>query len=719
MKKRMLLKLPMLELTEKMLQSALEAEPTGKIYYPVNGKRYTRNSYFRASVTDEILQIAVYFTEQIKAGQRLPAYRLFVDKEANDFITYDMNGCRWLTARLDNLKWPGYFSYDTPYIEPKEKACIETYCGIETFKNLHWYQQEIREMQKKAYYKKKTDDWDAIMKHIPVLPKDWENWLLKDGIPEHYMFYTYRRNGTTTGRCSRCGKEQLLIRPKYNQKGICKNCRRPITYKSIGKVGRFWTERYIVHLVQKMNGGVVTRQFCAFAIYQKDKWDRPELHYREERRMLLDQNKCAKAFYYGEYKDKSRRWIQTNVCDHQSSYYYDPRYFTKEGMVYRRTIPSLKKKELKESGLSMIVRTGVKIAPEIILLSEMKNPVIEKAAKANMVKLATDLINSTWKIQLDIDAGKLHKCLCIDREQLKRLRRWNGGTQYLEWLQHEKQYGKSIPDEVISWYLTERIKIQDISFIEDRMSPYQIMNYLLRQRKQNENESFSNLLHTWKDYLAMAKENELDVKDEIVYRASNLLKRHDEMVLQIAEKRNGQRVEKLLEQFPNLNDTLRAIRGKYEYQDQDYAILVPQHVQDVLCEGNVLQHCVDKTDHYFERISKGETYILFLRRCSDLSRPYYTLEVEPGGTIRQKRTKFNRQNEDIEAADEFLRKWQREIQKRLTKEDLHLAEKSKEMRQQQYQKLRDERVAIQQGTYEGKLLIDLLEADLMEMQDAA
>ena len=41
--------------------------------------------------------------------------------------------------------------------------------------------------------------------------------------------------------------------------------------------------------------------------------------------------------------------------------------------------------------------------------------------------------------------------------------------------------------------------------------------------------------------------------------------------------------------------------------------------------------------------------------------PYYTLEIEPDGTVRQKRTLFDRQHEDIEQATEFLQKWQKAV----------------------------------------------------------
>lgn len=120
---------------------------------------------------------------------------------------------------------------------------------------------------------------------------------------------------------------------------------------------------------------------------------------------------------------------------------------------------------------------------------------------------------------------------------------------------------------------------------------------------------------------------------------------------------------------------------------------------------------------YLERINEQETYILFLRNTKQPDTPYYTLEVEPGGVIRQKRTEYDRQNKDIEAASAFLREWQLEIQKRITENDRELANRSRQLRMESYAEMRKKKVKINGGLFQGKYLADVLEADLMEMPD--
>ncbi|MDO4339135.1 MAG: PcfJ domain-containing protein [Eubacteriales bacterium] len=720
MRKKMLLEMPVLALTEEMRQKALNEKPRK---YPWRiADEYDYNAYFRAAVEKEILRIDIYFTERIRRGCVSPAYRMFFDKKADDFITFDMERQKWRTSRIDNLEWSedgSYWDDQKLYMEREEKKCVADYLGLARIDELDRWQYETRKKQRMDAYGRKAGKWDAIMEGIPPLPKDWRAWLAKNVITEHYMFYAYKKRGEVTGRCSRCGKKQVLYKPKYNKKGVCRSCHHPVVYKSVGKCGRLLTKYYTAHLLQRMGNRIVSRQFRVYAFYPKWHFDKPELSFWEERRFLLDPDGNGKAYYWGEYKDRKLHWIETDVCRREAVFYvHNPRYFTEPGAVYRRTLPDLAKKELKKTGIWSMAKLGLPFAPEIYLPAVKEAPVIEKAAKAGMGKLALDLTKQSWDLWLS-NEGKLHQCLGISRNQLKRLRANNGGARFLAWLQYEWESREAMDDGMIAWFIGAEIGAWQISFLKGRMSPRQVINYLVRQQKKKPDESYSEVLSAWQDYLRMAKKCGLDVNDPIVYRAADLWQRHDEIVQRLEEHKNEYREQELLKQYPNLNQVLASLKEKYSYQDETYAVVVPENVQDLIREGDTLHHCVDKTDNYFERISKGETYILFLRKASELSVPYYTLEVEPGGTIRQKRTEFNRQNEDIKEASAFLKNWQKEVRKRMTKDDLMMAEQSRKIRIEEYEKLRKDKVEIAQGTYGGQLLADLLESDLMEIADAA
>lgn len=111
---------------------------------------------------------------------------------------------------------------------------------------------------------------------------------------------------------------------------------------------------------------------------------------------------------------------------------------------------------------------------------------------------------------------------------------------------------------------------------------------------------------------------------------------------------------------------------------------------------------------------KQESYLLFLRKKNAPQKPYYTLEVEPDGTVRQKRTYFNRQNPDIKQAEKFLLRWQKQLSRKLNKEDKILSLKSRDLRKKEIEDLREKKIKVNGFGFTGKLLADILEEDLME-----
>ena len=283
----------------------------------------------------------------------------------------------------------------------------------------------------------------------------------------------------------------------------------------------------------------------------------------------------------------------------------------------------------------------------------------------------------------------------------------------LDWLQREKCSGRIIPDHVLHWLEQEKIHVSDIDFILDRMSEQQVCNYLQRQ-KSGTRDSLRQIISTWRDYLSMADKLGINTNDEIVYRVKLLRQRHDELVEQLRKRERDMEAAATARKYRKIAGICRLIKPKYEYTGEVYSIVVPSGVRDIMREGDALSHCVGKSDRYWERIEQQEAYILFLRKTAEIDKPYYTLEVEPNGTIRQKRTYFDRQNDDLKDAEKFLKEWQRVVSERLTESDREKAEKSKVLRLQEFEQLRQDDIRIHTGDLAGQRLVDVLVSDLME-----
>lgn len=711
MRKKHLLKLHFPELTKEMIKLAEEDVPQKDDYW--NRYRYKNGIYIGVRKEDGYLIVSFFLADLIRAGAYKPSYILFIDKEEDKYMTYITGLERWTSAKLCNLEWPQYVYTSGKYIALEDEKLIMEYLNEEKgdYAALHNFQEDVRSRALVKRDRKITAPWDEDMKQVPALPKDWKQWVAKTGIQEHYIFYEYERGGAKAGFCSHCRKNVLIKKPKYNKKSTCSHCGQPIIYKSIAKFGYIRTDRYPVYLLQRCKDGVVLRQFYASAVYRRESYKEPVIVVDEIRRVIYDHSLKGRAYYQGVFKQRDYRWIASSVMTGISSYSF---YMAERGKVYPRTLPDLEKHELSRTGLRQMINNCDKIDPEFYMTALIHTPVLEKIVKARLYRLAEEIYEKGRKPECESRKGELKKILGLDLQRLKRLRFLNGGIDILKWLQVEKKKNIVLSDELIVWFIQHNFKPKDFAFIEDRMSYLQIKNYLLRQKK-TESDSLGQILTTWKDYISMAKRLKMNTKDAIVYRTSKLYQRHRELVECIELNNLSITAGELAEEYKNINQILPELQEKYGYQNDKYIIIAPKTIMEILDEGRKLHHCIDKKEEYFERMNNQETYILFLRKTSEPDQPYYTLEVEPGGVIRQKRTEYDRQNPDIKNAEIFLRKWQREIQKNLTEEDLKLADKSQQMRKKEYTELREKQVYIHGGLFRGKLLADVLEKDLLEM----
>ena len=61
------------------------------------------------------------------------------------------------------------------------------------------------------------------------------------------------------------------------------------------------------------------------------------------------------------------------------------------------------------------------------------------------------------------------------------------------------------------------------------------------------------------------------------------------------------------------------------YKNSKYSIVVPNDAEDVIAEGSNLNHCVGS---YIGRISRGETFIVFMRESDDINKSFITVEIK-------------------------------------------------------------------------------------------
>ncbi|MCM1236037.1 MAG: PcfJ domain-containing protein [Ruminococcus flavefaciens] len=646
--------------------------------------------------------------------------RYAIDKDGKHAVQTEG---RWWCRKLIRLYMKdagyGWYRVKKPEFDSKKDEA-----AARSFLNNHYgdYGDVLNKLELMEYHydaekrerawERKCERIDGLMSRVPLPPDDFDEWCDETVFAgRNFLFHDKEKDKYF---CTSCNQyHQIKKPPRHGQPWTCTRTGKTVqTEKRRQQVKK----KAYVMLPQFMNEDTIV--FRHFKIEKTWGIYRPPVKNRhfEDVRLVYYKGRETLEIYYGQLKEASeynQQWWTANKANKRMKGEYCYPVHIKEilkGTPYGRL------------GIEEAATNGWKAKYNIVMYA--RPAFMEYIAKSRLERLYGEL-SETGSLYWGMYTKSKGWCICpdektvqevlgINMQRFHRLKQADGGLVYLGWLQYEEKTGKKVPEQVITFMEQNKIEPPDLDFMKGRMSPEQTMNYLTRQAAESKRTPRA-LLGTWADYLSMAGKLGLDTDDAIVYRAKKLVQRHDECVKELNDRADDAMMKELEQQYPKVREIYQSIKEKYAYQDGTYTIVVPDGIRDIILEGRQLHHCVASSERYFERIESGESIILFLRKTEEPLHSYYTLEVEPGGAIRQKRTEFDRQKPDIKDAEKFLRKWQQVIKKRMDKQDREQAEKAKELRQQGFEELRKSGRVVPAGELAGKLLADVLEADLMEV----
>lgn len=707
-------KLRALNATPAMIK-AVSLPGRKKDYWDQKVHPYKYRLFSRCQQLDGILKVSICTREDLNAGIVTPKWDLFINYEGDEYITRERQqdgNYKWRTAYIINLEECGYYYYRNYdqylYMNPEGKRSVRRYLKSEEkdiCNCIQEWQEECKKRIEDKKIKKLTDQWDQDMKPIKDPPKGFEKWYKTQGLYGHHNMY-YSGAGAQEGYCTYCMRMvslESVKKLKHNMEGHCPVCQKKVTFISRAiKKAPVWTGWKQVSCLQKYKNGLVARSFC---LRRVDKGIIAGKYIvKEYRREILLDGKYS-IYEYKDYRKRGFRWsLETGVTHNSVS-----------SPLYCPNLSRLLKK--MHTSFPIAVRHGVR-KEEILsfMYKESKYPLLEMAFKAKLYRLGRNIRYSYRHEDINIDAEQheLSKILLLDKARLQRLRDMDGGIEALSILQEEKKRDTIFRNEDIQTLAS--IEIDDIFETEifRYLSVEKICNYIRRQqgiRKYNARSIWDD----WMDYIRMMQKLKMDYTNEQLLKPGDLQIAHNELVAQLSLLDKKSEIQKKEKTFKAAAALLKAGElKKYEYQNDKYCIVAPEDIKDIYAEGLALKHCIHTCDIYFQRIDIRESYLLFLRKTEDPERPWYTIEVEPGGNIRQKKSVLNEAYQDLEDALPFLAEWQQWIKKNLSAKDKKLAAASDQARREGYQQLRKEKKLIWHGRLQGTLLADALESDFME-----
>ena len=686
MKKAELLKMPNLLAVQEMFRAAREDKPRiererYRDFYG-NIRTITRSCYqyylyFRACEERGILKVSVFVREWLMQGRQRPQFEIYLSKEEQRFLTYDTEHGKWREAKIDMLDFDRGEGYSWLYASRNwqsdtTRKLVNDYLGtgnLDVKEAVLGFQYQIREEKLDKKHRTETEAIDAVMNEVPELPKDFERWVLRNCFQEYIL---YRKKGREyEAYCTHCGRWRMLTcNPVHNGTLYCKTCEEFYLGKAWGKQ-KYLTEEQDVGVLQRLQDGtgyILRNMVCRIKRTRETGWETPELHIYEDRRVRLTRSFIEEEFFeYGEYKRTGVvRWCHT-IKGGVYGYYASRRF----GRAYMYT-PNLKR-ELKDQtfvhiDLKRIMRGGERkrVDPAYILRRLRRYPFIEYLLKSGLETLTKELMEGKENENMFIpEADRLTTALKLDKPGLRRLKACNGGCNVLAALQEECISGSRVTDENLQYIQMNEINLGELERQRTGMSLQRTLNYLKRQQEQ-EGMEFVTLIRYYRDYLDMAEERGMDLRDEIVCHNSRMMQYHNRYL----EEKNAMDARKrdmeVNQKYPGIRTGYDTNRKHFFWKDNEYIIQVPRMASDITKEGRIQHHCVG-TGGFMKKMHERTTFILFLRHRQEPDIPWYTLEVTWDGRIVQRYGAFDRLPE-VEKVDQILKKWQKEIQNRILKE---------------------------------------------------
>ena len=576
------------------------------------------------------LVLYVYPRMQAVQGDFRPLWTVFQNKD--DFITleYRKDGSTaWRTAAFENLGDSWYFTNKCAFYSAADEMRVVGYLkngcesGIQALVRFQSCIQERRSLERQRIREEKMIN---RMECVPTLPRGLKSWIHKSIMPA-YFFYDYKRGGeNVSGTCSSCGHEIRLSGVKQGNKSICPHCKHELIMKPRSRRGYCRTDRNTCQVIQNMGSGELVIRIIKVRYTYTD--DMPKINIYENARQFIRQDDRGKirleCYYYQHNGGILTNWKKGERHGYsQWQYNFEADTY---GHVYDKNLSAALGgtpwQYCPIAGFYNCFHEPIQALP--FLAAYLQHPRLEHLVKTGFCHIVSDMVYRHTSDCLDETQDRTHRILRIAAEDVQFLRGLDADIDMLKAFQ--EYAGLKDRQQLFLWLLEHKVKYNVLPILK-HMTVRKFIGYMenqyafLRLRKTPHGslryKEMQALVTEYRDYLDMCCRMGYDMKNSFVLYPKDLQKSHDKTA-----HRYGQKKDTLIKR--NFIAVYRQLSGRLDFEKDGLKIVYPDTPDDVIAEGHALHHCVGS---YTERVANGECVILFLRKCSDESKPFYTIEV--------------------------------------------------------------------------------------------
>ena len=683
MKKKELIKLKTLKATDAYRRVMEEDAGEQKIQYGscYGGRKQSRKTvykYYRFIKAEEengILKVGIWLRTSLKVGQAFPDFTIYLDRENEDWITFEYESGRWLKGMIFNLPYASQEGEGWGIKHWSDNSTITTIAGYlgmtgTAYGMVKEYQTQIRGNELKKRHESELEQIDEFMDAVPEYPKGYnKDWIRKSAFKDKTSILYHTGKKVEEGYCTRCMKMvPLKIRPRHLEKGKCPVCRTEATFRSWGKQ-KYISESKNVGIIQKTANEdeyCLSVQEVRVTWYREDDYKEPEITECANYRFRLDRYfKVREEFEIAEYNNTGVvRWCHPK---NRGMYYWYTRPTT-FCVLYEKNLGKLRENtDLQYIPLEKLLRhfEGTQMEVDTVMSrAAQEKDECEKLLKVGLYNLTKNMCTRSYGPAEWMRRGmnKLEDTLKLDKDRMRMAVRMDITQKELEILQVAKN-GNITLDE---WQLRTLAKcyknmpVNYIHFILKRGNLTKSLHYFEKIQEETGND-LSTIAHDYEDYM-----NQLAIlhlpTDKSSRFPGDFYRVHEELSEMIRAQEDSFKAAADKKKNAMLKNQIRSIKALYEVESKDYVIIWPKSKNDFILEGQLQHNCVSG---YFDKVATGKTTVFFLRKKEDRNTPFCTVEFTNGKLI-QCRTIYNR--EAPEDVQKYMKKIEKHYQEEIEKE---------------------------------------------------
>ncbi len=295
------------------------------------------------------------------------------------------------------------------------------------------------------------------------------------------------------------------------------------------------------------------------------------------------------------------------------------------------------------------------------LRAHIEHPRLEHLCKMGFYNIVSDLSYHSDGHNLDETQNRTHRILRVASKDVTFLHGLGVDLAVLKTFQ--LYAGIKNRQQLLIWQLENDVN-RDILEILHYMTVHKFTQYMDKQytflrlrktpHKTRRYNAMQDLVSEYRDYLEICNKLNYDLKNSFILYPKDLQKSHDKAARCLKHKADTKTKREFITIYKSISEQLC-------FEKDGLKLICPSVPENIIAEGHALHHCIGD---YISRVAEKECIILFVRKSSEIDKPYYTVEIRRQEIVQVHGIGNCSMTPEVQA---FVEQWKKQV---LCKQDI-------------------------------------------------